>query len=46
MSDAIALLVTGNDRLQAVIAQTEELGQMTEVSSSGLWIFWLMTFRI
>ena len=33
MSEAIALLVTANDRLQAIIAHTEELRQMTDVSS-------------
>nr|XP_026694573.1 zinc finger protein ZF(Bbox/RING)-6 isoform X2 [Ciona intestinalis] len=30
ISDSIALLVAGNDRLQAIISQTEELGKMAE----------------
>ncbi|CAK8683376.1 unnamed protein product [Clavelina lepadiformis] len=30
ISDAIAILVSGNDRLQAIVTQTEEIGKMTE----------------
>ena len=32
ISDAIALLASGNDKLQSIILQTEELARRTEVS--------------